>query len=92
MDLQGGWFRDPVLIDTVGRMKKWSDVSMRYSRRRVSHVAVISAPESEFYLGYRQTPENEAAPSVTGAVSTTFKRSSNRDTKSFSERVNLTPK
>lgn len=59
MDLQGGWFRDPALIDTVGRMKKWADVSMRHSRRRVSQVAVISAPESEFYLGYRQTPNNE---------------------------------
>ena len=59
MDLQGGWFRDPALVDTVGRMKKWSDVSMRYSRRRVSQVAVISAPESEYYLGYRQTPNNE---------------------------------
>lgn len=61
MDLQGGWFRDPVLVDTVGRMKKWSDVSMRHSRKRVSQVAVISAPESEFYLGYRRTPENEIA-------------------------------
>jgi len=59
MDLQGGWFRDPVLIDTVGRMKKWADVAMRHSRKRVSQVAVISAPESEFYLGYRQTPDNE---------------------------------
>jgi hypothetical protein len=59
MDLNGGWFRDPVLVDTVGRMKKWADVSMRHSRKRVSQVAVISAPESEFYLGYRQTPDNE---------------------------------
>ncbi len=59
MDLKGGWFRDPVLIDTVGRMKKWADVSMRHPRRRVSQVAVISAPESEYYLGYRQTPDNE---------------------------------
>lgn len=59
MDLNGGWFRDPVLIGTVGRMKKWADVSMRHSRRRVSQVAVISAPESEYYLGYRQTPDNE---------------------------------
>jgi len=59
MDLKGGWFRDPVLVDTVGRMKKWADVSMRQSRKRNAQVAVISAPESEFYLGYRQTPENE---------------------------------
>jgi len=61
MDLQGGWFRDPVLVDTVGRMKKWADAAMRHSRKRVSQVAVISAPESEFYLGYRQTPNNETS-------------------------------
>ena len=59
MDLNGGWFRDPVLIDTIGRMKKWADVAMNHSRRRNAQVAVISAPESEFYLGYRQTPDNE---------------------------------
>jgi len=59
MDLNGGWFRDPVLVDTVGRMKKWADVSMQHARKRVSQVAVISAPESEFYLGYRQTSDNE---------------------------------
>ena len=59
MDLNGGWFRDPALVDTVGRMKKWADVSMRHSRTRSAQVAVISAPESEFYLGYRRTPENE---------------------------------
>ncbi|HRR33421.1 MAG TPA: hypothetical protein P5026_04945 [Kiritimatiellia bacterium] len=59
MDLNGGWFRDPVLIDTIRRMKKWADVAMRHPRGRVSQVAVISAPESEYYLGYRQSPENE---------------------------------
>lgn len=59
MDLNGGWFRDPVLIATIGRMKKWADVAMTHSRRRNAQVAVISAPESEFYLGYRQTPDNE---------------------------------
>ena len=59
MDLNGGWFRDPVLVDTVGRMKKWADVAMSHSRRRNAQVAVISAPESEFYLGYRRTPANE---------------------------------
>ena len=64
MDLQGGWFRDPVLVDTVGRMKKWADVAMNHSRKRNAQVAVISAPESEFYLGYRQTPHNEIADSL----------------------------
>jgi len=59
MDLNGGWFRDPKLVETVGRMKKWADVSMGHSRKRNAQVAVISAPESEYYLGYRQTPDNE---------------------------------
>lgn len=64
MDLNGGWFRDPVLVDTVGRMKKWADVAMTRSRRRNAQVAVISAPESEFYLGYRQTLDNEISDAL----------------------------
>ncbi|NLX97850.1 MAG: hypothetical protein GXY83_16930, partial [Rhodopirellula sp.] len=64
MDLQGGWFRDLVLVDTVGRMKKWADVAMNHSRRRNAQVAIISAPESEFYLGYRQTPHNEISDAL----------------------------
>jgi hypothetical protein len=59
MDLNGGWFRDPVLVETVGRMKKWADVSMNHSRKRNAQVAIVSAPESEFYLGYRKSPNNE---------------------------------
>ena len=59
MDLNGGWFRDPALIETVGRMKKWADVAMNHSRRRNAQVALISAPESEYYLGYRKSPNNE---------------------------------
>ncbi|MDO5580607.1 MAG: hypothetical protein Q4G69_05695 [Planctomycetia bacterium] len=59
MDLGKGWFRDRDLIDCVGRMKKWADVSMNHSRKRCSEVALISAPESEYYLGYRRTPANE---------------------------------
>lgn len=59
MDLKKGGFNDPELIDLVGRMKKWADESLNHSRKRCSKVAVISAPQSEFYLGYRQNPENE---------------------------------
>ena len=59
MDLNGGWFRDAELVDAVGRMKKWADVSMHHCRKRDSQVAVISAPESEFYLNYRKSPGNE---------------------------------
>ena len=53
MDLTRNTFRDPQLIDAVGRMKKWGGVSLNHSRRHISQVAVISNPESEFYLGYR---------------------------------------
>lgn len=59
MDLNGGWFRDSALVKSCGQMKKWADISMSHSRKRNARVAVISAPESEFYLGYRQSPENE---------------------------------
>lgn len=59
MDLNGGWFRDPALVETVGQMKKWSAVSLNHSRERNAQVAIVSAPESEYYLGYRQTPDNE---------------------------------
>jgi hypothetical protein len=59
MDLNGGWFRDPALVATVGRMKKWGDRSMNHTRQRNAQIAVISAPESEFYMGYRQSASNE---------------------------------
>ena len=59
MDLQKGWFQDPELVDLVGRMGKWMRESLNHSRKRVSQIAVISAPKSEYYLGYRQTPANE---------------------------------
>jgi hypothetical protein len=59
MDLNGGWFRDTVLVGTVGHIKKWADTSLYHSRKRNAQIALISAPESEFYMGYRQTPDNE---------------------------------
>ncbi len=56
MDLRGGNFRDPALVDAVGRMRKWAEVSLRHSRAHHSEVAVVSQPESAFYHGYRHTP------------------------------------
>jgi len=58
MDLTRNTFRDPQLVDAVGRMKKWADVAMKHSREHISQVAVVSNPESEFYLGYRIGDEN----------------------------------
>ena len=58
MDLEGGFFRDPKLIDALGRMRKWSEVALRHPREHVSEVAVISNPESEFYMGSRASSAN----------------------------------
>ena len=64
MDLNDCFFRDDALIKTLGRMKKWADVSMNHPRDGHAQVALISAPESEFYLGYRRSPNNEVSDSL----------------------------
>ena len=56
MDLTRNTFRDPVLVDAVGRMRRWSAESLKHDRSHHSEVAVISQPESAFYHGYRSTP------------------------------------
>ena len=58
MDLQGGFFRAPELVDAMGRMRKWGEVALRHSRAHHSEVAVVSNPESEFYMGTRSTSAN----------------------------------
>lgn len=55
MDLKRNTFRDPVLVDAVGRMRKWAKVALRHDRAHHSEVAVVSQPESAFYHGYRKT-------------------------------------
>ena len=56
MDLTRNTFRDPQLVDAVGRMRKWSAESLKHDRSHLSEVAVVSQPESAFYHGYRRTP------------------------------------
>lgn len=56
MDLTRNTFRDPVLVDAVGRMRRWSAESLKHDRSHHSEVAVVSQPESAFYHGYRRTP------------------------------------
>ncbi len=51
MDITGGLFHDPQLVDAVGRMKKWADVALCHDRSHHSEVAVISQPLSGFYVG-----------------------------------------
>ena len=58
MDLKGGFFRDPELIDVLKRMRKWGEVALHHSRAHHSEVAVVSNPESEFYMGARSTSAN----------------------------------
>ena len=53
MDLTRGTFRHPEFVKTVGRMRAWGEKSLAYSRAHMSEVAVISNPESEFYMDYR---------------------------------------
>ena len=64
MDLNDCFFRDDTLIKTLGRMKKWADVSMDLPRDGNAQIALISAPESEFYLGYRQSSNNEISDAL----------------------------
>lgn len=64
MDLNDCFFHDDALIATLGRMKKWADASMKRPRGGNAQVALISAPESEFYLGYRRSPNNEISDAL----------------------------
>ena len=52
MDLTRGTFRDPQIVDAVGRMRKWAEVALRYDRSHHSEVAVVSQPQSGFYIGH----------------------------------------
>lgn len=45
MDLCHGNFRDPALVEAVGRARKWYGESLKHDRSHHSEVAVISQPE-----------------------------------------------
>ena len=64
MDLTGGNFRDRRIVDAVGRCRMWSEESLALPRTHLSEVAVVSQPESEFYMGYRQTPANRISEAL----------------------------
>ena len=51
MDLTRDTFRDPQIVDAVGRMRKWAEVALRHDRAHHSEVVVISQPQSGFYTG-----------------------------------------
>ena len=58
MDIGKENFRDPGILSTVACVRKASEESLRHDRAHISDVAVVSNPESEFYLGYRRTEAN----------------------------------
>ena len=64
MDLLRDGFRDPELVKAVGRMKAWGEKSLAYPRAHLSEVAVISNPESEFYMDYRNRNPNGPNPDL----------------------------
>ncbi|MFD0713865.1 S-layer homology domain-containing protein [Paenibacillus sp. GCM10027626] len=47
----GQWYNDPAFAAEFKNLKKWGDYSMKLPRQRNSEVAVISSPQSTFYLG-----------------------------------------
>lgn len=53
MDLRGGNFDDPLFLDAIGRMGRWAEMSLDFPRGHFSEVALVSHPESEFYMPYR---------------------------------------
>lgn len=61
MDIGKENFRDPGILDVVARVRRASELSLRHDRAHVSEVAVVSNPESEFYLGYRRTEANNVS-------------------------------
>ncbi len=58
MDLKRDTFRDPALIEAVGRMRRAADLALKHDRAHISEVAVVSNVESEYYMGYRRTEAN----------------------------------
>ena len=58
MDLKRDTFRDPALVEAVGRMRRAADQAIAHDRSHVSQVAVVSSIQSEFYMGERRTEAN----------------------------------
>ncbi len=58
MDLMRDTFRDPELVEAVGRMRRAADLALVHDRAHKSEVAVVSNIQSEFYMGYRSTEAN----------------------------------
>ena len=58
MDIGRDNFRDADILKTIAQVKKASKASLRHDRSHVSQIAIVSNPESEFYLGYRGTEAN----------------------------------
>ena len=64
MDLMRDGFRDPEFVKAVGRMRAWGEKSLAYPRAHLSEVAVVSNPESEFSMDYRNRNPNGPNPDL----------------------------
>lgn len=64
MDIRRDNFRDPALVDACCRARKWSLKANSLPRGRHSAIAVVSNPESEFYMGYRGSVTNTVGTSL----------------------------
>lgn len=58
MDQQDSWFHDPRIMQEIGKLKRWGDISLNMPRESVAEVAVISSLETEFRLCGRESGKN----------------------------------
>jgi hypothetical protein len=45
-----GEFNDPILMAEIGRAKRWGDYALTLPRKRTAQVALVYAPQSDFYM------------------------------------------
>ncbi|MBQ2631523.1 MAG: hypothetical protein IJG13_17740 [Kiritimatiellae bacterium] len=61
MDIIRYQYRDPAILKTIAEVRKVSERSLSYDRTHISQVALVTNPESEFYMAYRQTDGNRVS-------------------------------
>ena len=64
MDIRKDNFRDPALVAACCRARKWAQRANAHPRGRHSEIALVSNPESEFYMAYRRTEANAIGTSL----------------------------
>lgn len=74
MDVRTGNFLDDEFLDVVARAGRLHGEAKELPRARVSEVAVVSNPESEFYIGYRNTVSNNVSLALNSRQMSAFHR------------------